>query len=191
MLVLERDPRESSHSSEKNQWGVQENKTRLSDKTVLEDYQSRAERRSGCLAARSLQCEVHDRDSQYTADSRQKSHGHIGHARLNVVLSNILEIEVSIEAGQPTSESDQELGERRVNIHEELALDVLARKAAEVNLIEDDRGRLVDAEQSDKECEDCKGAQEFPIAALEVGDIVVLDAIGGVIGFAVYCFARS
>ena len=78
-----------------------------------------------------------------------------------------------------------------MNIHEELALDVLARKAAEVNLIEDDRGRLVDAEQSDEECEDCKGAQEFPITALEVGDVVVLDAIGGVIGFAVYCFARS
>ena len=138
MLVLERDPRESSHSSEKHQRGVQQDETGLSDQTVLEDDQGRAERGRGCLAARGLQSEVHDRHSQYTADGRQESHGHIGHTRLDVVLSNILEIEVSIEAGQPSSESDQELGKRRVNIHEELALDVLAREATEVNLVEDD-----------------------------------------------------
>jgi hypothetical protein len=191
MLVLEGDPRQSSHPSEEHQRGVQQDEAGLSDKTVLEDDQSRAECRSGRLAARSLQCKVHDRHSQYTANGRQKPHGHIGHTRLDVVLSNILEIEVSIEAGQPTSESDQELGERRVNVHEELALDVLARKATEVDLIEDDRGGLVDAEETNEQREDGKGAQEFPITALEVGDVVVLDAIGGVVGFAVYCFVRT
>lgn len=191
VLVLERNPRESGHSCEEHQRGVQQDETRLSDKTVFKDDQSRAERRGGRLAARSLQREEHDRHSQYTTDGRQKSHGDIGHARLDVVLSDILEVEVSIESGQPTGECDQELGKRRVYIHEELALDVFAGEATEVNLIEDDRGGLVDAEESDEECEECKGAQEFPITALEVGDVVVLDAIGGVVCFAVYRFVRG
>lgn len=60
----------------------------------------------------------------------EQTHGDIGDARLQVIFANILEIEVAVETREPASESNEHLGQGRVHVHEELALDVLGSEAA-------------------------------------------------------------
>lgn len=82
-------------------------------------------------AANSLEREEHAWSDEDTADSREQAHRDVGNARLKVILADLLEVEVAIEASHPSDEGDQHLGERRVNVHEEFALDVLGSEAAE------------------------------------------------------------
>lgn len=82
-------------------------------------------------AASGLQGQEHGRDEEDTAKSREHAHGDVGNAGLDIVLSNFLEVEISIEARQPTEECDEELGQGRVDVHEELALDVLRSETTE------------------------------------------------------------
>lgn len=49
----------------------------------------------------------------------------------DVVLADLLEVELAIEPSQPAEQCNEELSERRVDVHEEFALDVLGSKAAE------------------------------------------------------------
>ena len=44
-------------------------------------------------------------------------------------LSDVLKVKVASEAGEPRSKGDEELCERRMNVHEELLLDVFRREA--------------------------------------------------------------
>ena len=90
-----------------------------------EDDQTGAKCSSGGFAASCLEGQEHGGNGHDTHDGGQKSHGNVGNARLKVVLSNIFKVKLSIETGQPTGESNEELGEWRVDVHEELALDVL------------------------------------------------------------------
>jgi hypothetical protein len=79
----------------------------------------------------SLQSEEHARNQKNTADRREHSHRNVGNTRLNVVLANLLEVEASIETSEPSSKSDKHLGQGRVDVHKELALDVLGSKTTE------------------------------------------------------------
>jgi hypothetical protein len=84
-----------------------------------------------------------------------------------------------------------------VDIHEELALDVLGRKSTEasgimlasglhanlgggdvLDFIEDHAAGLGDPEQAHNRCNDGQKTQELPIGAWEVEDVVVLHALG-------------
>ena len=67
-----------------------------------------------------------------------------------------------------------------MHIHEELALDVLAREATKVHFVKHDGGGLVDAEEADEEGEDGDGGEDLPVAGGEVEDVVVAHAGGGV-----------
>ena len=64
-----------------------------------------------------------------------------------------------------------------MDVHEELALDVFTREAAEVDFIEDDAGGLVDAEESHEERDECDGAEHLPVSRGEIEDVIVLHAL--------------
>lgn len=81
---------------------------------------------SGCF-----QREEHGRDQEDTTDSREKAHGDIWDTRLEVVLSDLLEVEVAIESSEPAEQSNEKLREWGMNVHEEFALDVFGREATE------------------------------------------------------------
>lgn len=182
VLVDEGEPRQASQCGEDDQWGVQENQPRLRHEAILKGQQSGAEESSGAPAAHCLEGEVHGGHSEDSQQSRQQTHSHIWHAGFEVVLANVLEVKVAIEARQPAGKGDEQFCKRRVHIHEEAALDVLAGETAKVNLIEDDAGGLVDAEQADEEGQQGDAAEQLPVAALELQDVVVCHAGGGVVG---------
>lgn len=70
-------------------------------------------------------------DKSNAADGREQAHGDVGYARLEVILANLLEVKVAFEASEPAGKSNEHLGERGVDIHEEATLDVLGSKATE------------------------------------------------------------
>lgn len=78
-----------------------------------------------------LEGQVHEGSQGDTADGGEEAHGDVGDIGLDVVLANLLEVEAAVEAGQPAGEGDEHLGEGRVDVHEELALDIFRREATE------------------------------------------------------------
>ncbi|KAI9163621.1 LOW QUALITY PROTEIN: hypothetical protein HJFPF1_05242 [Paramyrothecium foliicola] len=148
VLVREGVKSKGGEGSSENQRRVEENQTSLGQKTILytsqslrnhifqieertKDDEASTHSRGHGSAADRLQGEVHAGDDENTADGREQSHGDVGDARLEVVLSNVLEIEAAVETRQPTGEGDEHLGQRRMHIHEEFALDILGREATE------------------------------------------------------------
>ena len=67
---------------------------------------------------------------QDATDSREHSHRNIWNLGLHIVLPNLLEVEISLEAGKPSGESQEKLRQRRMYVHKETPLDVLGREAA-------------------------------------------------------------
>lgn len=82
-------------------------------------------------AANGLEGHEHEGSEENTTDSREQSHGDIWDTGLEVVLANVLEVEVTIETSQPTGQGDEHLGQGRVDVHEELALEVLGSETTE------------------------------------------------------------
>jgi len=68
-----------------------------------------------------------------------------------------------------------------VHIHEELSLDILGRKTSEVDLIEDDAGRLVDAEQANEQGDDCQTSKESPFSCAQLRNIIVFYSCRGIV----------
>lgn len=95
-----------------------------------EDDEAGAHYRGGSAATGSLEGQEHGWGQKDTADGREHAHSHVWDAWLDIVLSNILEVEVALESGKPAEERDHQLCERGVHIHKKPALDVLGRKAA-------------------------------------------------------------
>lgn len=81
-------------------------------------------------AANSLQGHEHDGGEENATDGGEQTHGDVGDARLQVVFANVLEVEVAVETREPAGESNEHLGQGRVHVHEEPALDVLGSEAA-------------------------------------------------------------
>lgn len=96
-----------------------------------EDDKTSSQEGGGATASSCLECKEHGRSQKDTADGREHAHGNIRNARLDVVLSNLLEVKVAVKPSEPAEEGNHELGEGRVDVHEELALDVLGCEAAE------------------------------------------------------------
>jgi hypothetical protein len=69
-----------------------------------EDEETGTKRSSGSLAASRLQSKKDHWDGEYTEQTGQHANSRIRHARLKVVLSNVLEVEVAIETRQPRSQ---------------------------------------------------------------------------------------
>jgi hypothetical protein len=90
----------------------------------------------------SLECQEHGRRQKNTAQRGEQAHSYIWDTRLDVVLANLLEVEVAIETGQPAKQSDEELCQGRVDVHEELALDILGREAPEAAKMAVSLGRV-------------------------------------------------
>lgn len=89
---------------------------------------------SGCRpAASGLESEEYRRDSHDAAERGIQPHGHIRHTILEVVFTNLLEVKVSIEPSEPPKQGNEHLGEWRMYVHEEFALDVLGCKAAKAD----------------------------------------------------------
>lgn len=129
VLVGERGESKGGEGGREDERRIEEDQASLGEEAVLEDDEGGAEGGSRSSATRSLEGQEHGRNKKNTADGREQSHGDVGNLGLEVVLANILEIEISIETGEPANEGDEHLGERGVNIHEESALDVLGGKA--------------------------------------------------------------
>ena len=190
ILIDEGSPAERRQRRENDERTVEQNQATLRDQPILEHHQRSAQRRSESLTPRSLQRQKHRRHSQDATDRGQQPHGHKRHTRLQVILPDILEVEIPIEPRQPPGQCDQELRQWGVHVHEEFALDVLGREAAEVDLVEDDGGGLVDAEEADEEGEGGDGGEGLPVAGGEGEDVVVADAGGGVVVGGVGRFLR-
>lgn len=82
-------------------------------------------------AANRLQRQEHEGSEEDAANRREQTHGDIGNARLQIIFANILEIEVAVEARKPSGEGNEHLGQGRVYVHEELALDVFGSETTE------------------------------------------------------------
>ena len=138
VLIREARPAQSRQCSEDDQRRVEQNQPRLRHQPILEKHQPRPDRGSERPASTRLERQEHGRHSENATESGQQAHRHIRHAGLEVVLPDILEIELAVKPRQPARQRDHHLRQRRVHVHEELALDVFAREAAEVHFVEDD-----------------------------------------------------
>lgn len=182
VLVDEGEPGQAGQCGEDDQWGVQEDQSGLSDESILKGEQSRTQSGGRRPAAHGFQGEIHGGDGENTQESGQQTHCDVRDLGFEVVLANVLEIKVAIETRQPAGEGDEQFGEGRVDIHEEAALDVFAGEPTEVNLIEDDAGGLVDAEESHEEGEQGDSTQHLPVGASQVEDVVVFYSDRGIVG---------
>lgn len=91
----------------------------------------------GCsksTAADSLESQEDARNQKYATESRVEAHGNVRNTRFQVVLANVLEVKVTVEASEPAGQGNQHLGQRRVNIHEELSLDVLGSETTKARV---------------------------------------------------------
>ncbi len=79
---------------------------------------------------------------------------------MEILASDVLEVKVAVEAAEPGCEGDEELCERRVDVHEEAAVDVLGSKAAKVDLVKDDARGLTEAVHADEERDDDEGGED-------------------------------
>ena len=131
MLVCERCEGQGRKSGGNDQGRIEKDQSGLGKETVLKDDQRGTQGSSGCTTANGLEGQEHGGNQQDTADSREHSHGHVRDAGLEVILANVLEIEVSVETGEPTEEGDQHLCQWGVYVHEEAALDVLGSETTE------------------------------------------------------------
>ena len=154
MLVGERGESEGGEGGGENERGIEQDEACLGQESILcddvleerrpsvymfeknavdltEDDQRGTESGGGSAATRSLQSQEDRRNEEDTTDSREGSHGDIGDTRLQVILADFLKVEAAIEPSQPAEESDHELRQWRVNVHEELALDVFRRESTE------------------------------------------------------------
>lgn len=82
-------------------------------------------------ASGSLQCQEHGWNQEDAAEGRKHAHGNIWDLGLDVILSNLLKVEIAVEARKPPKKCDEELGQGRVHVHEELPLDVFRRETTE------------------------------------------------------------
>lgn len=147
MLIREGLEREGGEGGCDHERGVEENETSLGKKAVFcvgcwllirscvrhfaltEDDQTGSHQSRSGAAPGGLESQKHEGSEQDTADGREHAHGDVGNAGLEVILANVLEVEVAVETSQPTGESDEHFGQRRVDIHEEFALDVFRSEA--------------------------------------------------------------
>lgn len=95
------------------------------------DDETGSEGSRGGAASNSLQCEEHSRSEEDTAEGWEQTHCHIWDTGLDIILANLLEVEISVEAGEPPEQGDHKLRERRMDVHEEAALDILGGKTTE------------------------------------------------------------
>lgn len=95
------------------------------------DDETCAHSRGHGSASDGLESEEHERGKKHSAQGREHAHGNVGDTGLDVVLANVLEIKATVESGEESGEGDEHLGQRRVDVHEELALQVFRSEAAE------------------------------------------------------------
>lgn len=146
VLVCEGSKGQCGEAGANHEWGVEKNEASLSKQSVLclkvSIVQSKREVRictkdnekssHGCdhgTASSSLESQEHSWNQENTADSWQRSHPDVWDIWLEVILPDLLEVEVSVEAAEPSSKSNEELSKRWVDIHEESALNVLGSEA--------------------------------------------------------------
>lgn len=86
-------------------------------------------------ASKGLESQEDAGNQNNAAESGVEAHGDVGNTRLQVVLANVLEVEITVEASEPAGESNEHLGERWMDVHEEFSLDVLGSKATEAGCI--------------------------------------------------------
>lgn len=82
------------------------------------------------------------------------------------MLANIFKVKVPVESPDEGRERDQELGERRVHVHEEGLLDVFPCKAAKVDFVEATgqrmRGDAAGGEAARGDLHDARRLPDFP-----------------------------
>lgn len=165
------------------------------DLYLTENDQPSSQGRSGGTATGSLESQEHGGNGQDTADSREQAHCNVWDTGLQVVLADVLEVEVAVESSQPTGQSNEHLRERRVDVHEELALDVFRGESTEarvcvsaslshvnwssdiLDFIEDNAGGLGYPEQAHDARNNCQETQELPVRARQAEDVMVLHAL--------------
>jgi len=114
MLIRERRESQCRESGHNHKRRVEKNQASLGKETILckgleiasvqetdlltKDDQACSQRRSRSSASSSLQSQEHGWHKKDTADSRQQSHRNVRHSWLEVVLSNVFEVEFAIES---------------------------------------------------------------------------------------------
>jgi hypothetical protein len=83
-------------------------------------------------------------------------------------LCNIIEFEISVEAKHKRGEGDKELCKRRMDIDKVARLDVARGELAKVDLVEDDRVWLGDAEDADGRGENQYDREQLPFSGRHV-----------------------
>lgn len=166
---------------------------------LTENNETCTQRCRGGATSSSLQGQEHGRNRQNTADGGQHAHRDVGNLWLQVIHANVFEVKVSVEPAQPSRQCNEELRERRMNVHEEAALDVLGSEPTEaamalsvhvhesridrnhlLDLVEDNAARLLDPEEPNSSGKDSQCSQQGPVRAWEIEDVMVLHTLGGV-----------
>ena len=103
---------------------------------LTEKNQNSRESRDNCRKTSLLHDSIDDRDGHTSEHSWERPHSDVGNMSLRVVVSNVLELEVSVKADEPAGQTVEQLREWRVDVEVVLALDVMRRELAEVDFVE-------------------------------------------------------
>lgn len=93
------------------------------------------ERCNDCRITALLHNRINDWDGKATQDSGESTHSNKRNVIYRVTIPNVFELELSIEAYKPTSQTKQHFGERRVNIKVVLSWDIVRRKFSKMDFI--------------------------------------------------------
>lgn len=132
---------EQRQSQGEDQGSVKQNESGLADVRVVEKHEhGRAERSGQAVAALPHDLEDHG-NREGTLDGRDGAEGNPRDLVLDVGVTDVLELEVTIVANEPADERDEELAEGRVDVEEVGPFKVLVLSVSGVQRAGSDRGR--------------------------------------------------
>lgn len=104
-----------------------------------EEDQARRERSDDDRVSALSHDPVDDADRETTEDSRHAPHADIGHVdavdRVDVLVADVVELEVAVEAREPPAETVQHLRERRMDVEVVLAQDVIRGELGDAHAV--------------------------------------------------------
>ena len=154
--IGESDPEIHGESGEEDEERVEEDESGLCNERILESDEEGTEKGRSEGETEREEGEECDGDQSETEDGWEESHHDVWYSRFDIVpgyisivrfdqgmeklgsLSDIFEVEIAIKSTNLRSEGDEELCQRRMNVHEEDLSYVLACEPSKMNFIKPD-----------------------------------------------------
>ena len=112
------------------------NQTHEARELRTKQYDRSRKRSNDCRITALLHDRINHRDGKTAHDSGESTHSNKRNVIYRVTITDIVELEMSIEAYKPASQTKQHLGKGRVNIKVILAQDIEWREFSKMDFIE-------------------------------------------------------